>query len=85
MAAGPFTCVVSVTKHGSTRHTASHPASSALTVWPQGILELFADPPVGFLDISITNLHDLEDDIWPTQHADCYEFDADPAPSAREQ
>lgn len=45
-------------------------------------LELFTDPPVGFLDISLANLQDLEDDIWPTQRADCYYFDADPPPSA---
>ncbi|KAK0751750.1 hypothetical protein B0T18DRAFT_426345 [Schizothecium vesticola] len=44
--------------------------------------EPLTEPPVGFLDIKLANLEDLEDKIWPNQHAHCYDFDADPPPSA---
>ncbi|KAK1833755.1 hypothetical protein QBC39DRAFT_380305 [Podospora conica] len=40
------------------------------------------EPPVGFLDLSLGNLQDLEDEIWPDQHFDCSGFDADPPPEA---
>ena len=44
--------------------------------------EALTEPPIGSMDLTIGNLQDYEVDMWPDQHVDCYDYDADPPPES---